>query len=248
MDVPGTPPLVRRSLRQILVLVPVSTASKNRCCLYIYFGNPSNVPYIGSNFDNTVGSVTGLVYPFEYQTMYKWYSRMTYLGLKYRATWYRDIFNTTGLVTSTCSVDYTDQGPQNAAVSTFAFDNANRSRAICSTSRKYKFARAVPTNAVTSVQVSISGKITSNQVWRQDVRQLDRWRVPTVVPGAANNTASQLNNGVGTAAVGCVAFIQEFPDLVAPTSQGWSTLYLELDHDILFFDVRPVPIPPTTFL
>jgi len=245
----GTPNLVRRSLRQILVMVPISTSSANRCCLYIYFGNPSNVPYIGSNYDNTIGSVTGLVYPGDYPDFYRRYSQMIYLGLKYRATWYRDIFNTTGLVTTTCSVDYCDVGPQGTgSSSTFPFRNSNRSLAINSRTRKYKFARAVPLNAVTSVQVSISGKITANAVFSQDVRAVDRWMVPTVVPGAANITTANINAGVGGPAVGCVAFIQEFPDLVAPTSQGWSTLYLELDHDILFFDPRPLPIPPTTVI
>jgi len=226
---------------QRICITPASSVSINRCPHYIYFGNPSNVVYQGTNFDNNLISYAGLPYPYDYVTCYRLYSQMIYMGLKYKAIWYRDIESATKLDTTMVHVGYTDQGPMNPTATNFPFDQAFFTQSWCDPRAKFKIHRSVPTNALESVTVSISGRITARQFWGQPINQ-DRFKVPTVLPGFANTTVANINNGVGTRAVGTVCFQQFFPDLVAPLNQQWSQLWLELEHDIYFFDPRPIPL------
>lgn len=238
----GTVSPVRRSLHHRLCLTPASSVNFNRCLFYLYWGNPSNVVYQGNNYDNSLIAYNGNPYPYEYPVYYRFYKQMVYLGMKYKATWYRDVETATKLDTTVCYVGYVDAPVCNASLVNWPWDAGNIIKTWDDPAGQFKVCRAVPTNATSSVLCSLSGNITARKLWRQPTNR-DRFKVPTVTPGKANTTVPQINQGVGTAAVGAVCFQQFFPDLVAPANQQWSQLWLELQHDIYFFDPYPVPLP-----
>lgn len=242
----GTPAQVRIKLVQrlhISVQATIPTVPAGPYApVYLYFGFPGNVFYTGTNFNSQWGSAVGLPYPDYYPEYYNLYKSFIQLGMSWKVDFLRESFPSS--LNTLCAVAPFTLGMMNPTMPDFPFQDY----ATWWTGNpdvKFKWQRGLNQDAADGAIVTIKGGITARKLHGEDP-WADRFRSSCPAPGTSNLTVAQVNNALSpgsTAGIGTIAILQTLPSGgPLDTTVNWADLFVELYHDLYFFDPRPVPL------
>lgn len=176
-------------------------------------------------------------YPFWYPFYYNTYNQYIQLGLKYKVTFLFESFPST--INTLCGVGTFGAGSQNTAVADWPW-SSYRSFWDADTT-KFKFLRGINSNSGDGLYITMSGHVDAQQLHGEPIYD-DRFRQLAAPPGSLNATPADIGNtggctsGLGTLALFCTS------QTGASVSRTWPTIFVELVHDVYFFDRRTYPL------
>jgi len=239
------PPSIRRRLKQTY-FVNFGTTANGWQAHYINLGfiaRPAaggnqfnNIPqlgYVDSPLSNGPGQ-----YPTWYPFYYNTYNQYIQLGAKYKVTFLFESFPST--LNTLCSVGTWSTGCQNGTQNDFPFRAYNSW--WDADMAKFKWLRGINENSGDGNYITFSGRVDCQSVQGEPIYD-DRYRSICAPPGSANKTTSDINlwNPGTTSSVSTLAFLATSSNGAA-TSRTWPTLFVELVHDVYFFDRRQYPL------
>jgi len=204
--------------------------------IFLHFGAPMNVPYRGSSHSNNLDSF----YPFLSQQHAMWYTQARKMYNQYvqtamnvRVTFFTDTDTTAPSLVVGVGADGTFA---NNTGDSFPFDNlyeaANAPYTRC------KLLRGNPSGQSSACEAVVSQRYTAKQI-HGDSWTLMSHAQPCIAPGIALNTPSQVSNaGLNTGTFGCVCVFAALPFQYIVTAMPVPQMWIELEHEIYFFDPK----------
>lgn len=235
------PPSIRRRLRQTY-FVTLGTGTTGWVAHYVATGFLGRPAYSGTGFNNvrqdSYDSTTAFVgqYPTWYPFYYNTYNQFIQLGLKYKVTFLFESFPST--LNTLCSVGTWSTSPNNTGQNDFPF-RTYRSWWDADMA-KFKFLRGINEATGDGNYITMSGRVDNQQLHTEPIYD-DRFRSTCMPPLSSNNTATDQNNYAAGGSIGTLAFLCT-SQTGATTSRTWPTLFVELVHDVYFFDRRQYPL------
>lgn len=237
------PPSIRRKLKQTY-FVTCGTKTQSYVAHYVFLNwvcrpaqTSSNAGNCSQDFATAPLTVFNGQYPTWYPFYYNTYNQYIQLGLKYKVTFLFESFPST--LNTLCCVGTFSSGSQNTAVADWPF-STYRSWWDADMA-KFKWLRGVNENSGDGLYITMSGRVDAQQLHGEPIYD-DRFRQLAAPPGSANATPADIGNtGAGTSGLGTLAFLCTTQS-GATTSRTWPTLFIELVHDVYFFDRRSQPL------
>lgn len=199
--------------------------------IFLHFNAIWNVLYRGTANGSNVDATSPPLdqqYPDWYKVFNNMYFNMRQLGMRWKVTFYNDIFPTA----TTLFVGVGSCG-------TIAFNTADDFpfkdfyKAINWKGTRVRMLRGVNQTSSQAVSTVITGSCTSYGIHTEDPMD-DRFLSPCPTAGLPSNNGTDFTNaGIGTTPIGCVCLFAYSPYYVS-ANIVFPHILVELEHDILF--------------
>lgn len=204
--------------------------------IFLHFGAPMNVIYRGSNHSNNCDAA----YPLLAQQHAQWYIDARYMwrqfvqiSMKVKVTFFFDTFPTTLSLIVGVGGDGVFAGNTGDS---FPFDNLYEATNAPYT--KQKLLRGINQSASQASEAVVSKHFTARQLHGASWSTQD-YAQPTIATGINLNTPSQISNaGMNSFAFGCICLFAALPFQYTVPAVQYPQLFVELEHELLFFDPK----------